>query len=1138
MKPDFETSTQALYQSQRELGRGEDTRVELVYDQNRQLYLARKTWDRASAELRFRLRQQHRRSLNVTHPNIVQVYDLSADSEHTALTMEFIDGTEASVYLARLPSRVPGSVYVLQQLAAALDTLHKADIIHRAVKPRNWLVEDTGRAVLLDAGLAWPPERSTTDSASSLPYLAPECLRGALHSVQSDWYSFGALAYELLTGEQPFKGSLESVLAAKDEPIESLRDACSDIPDDLDDLVLALLSRDPRARPAHDEIATVLETIAAEIPFEPHIYADSPRTKPSHVQLKATAAAETVTSLTTENVAESVAMIAQSTTEASKEQAVTVSAAVPAPVRHLSAALLEEPPTLLVGEVADELAELVDDVIRTLRPTEAASPFDSALAQVLTQLTAEGEPELLCVRGARGAGKSSLLAAVEEQLIDRPGYVASTRGCASPALAALHALTQQLALAMGDHLPNTLQLIEATKRSALVRLCPALVHGADTHIDISAANVQQRLIDAHLGLRAFLLQVCAHKPVVLLIDDAHTLDADTLAALRALLNAPLIPQLHVLVTLDSASAPADAFVALLDGMTDTLAAPRVVELDPLEARSSLTPEAPPALKVAERAETLIARARAASQALAVQHAAELYEEALRAADPVEPALLQQAATAHSDAGRLRDAGRLWLSLARSENDAASAQHFELEAGACFLRAGDDEQGLAIMRGVLRNVGLHWPRTPLLTSTVERARSLLRQSRPPSAAKPSEPPAGQGSRFEALWGISKELLLIAPDVSDALSARALREAQAGGSRSQLLWAIGYEACSVANIGGVFMQRRAAALAAQARELADASANAYDLAFASSVEAIVAWFQGDWPEAEQRLRVALQAYTWVDAGAAQERQVLHNFLTAALEAQGKLSALYDQLAEARLSALQTGQRQALAFCELSSVGAPALAQDRPLQAIERADALLSAYGASTGFTPLHFQHFVVTTNARLYAGHHAQAYQQTEQAWQHIKRTHMAQLDGVAMMMQQLRARAAVALAAHSVDHEAERLRAQAHKLATSLGRSNLSHALALHHVIEANLAALNHHRSSAEAHCLRASELFDVADMPLYREVARMARGAAGEGIEARLDASQSSSLLAQAGVVDPARFAAAWFPALRKALLEVADQRA
>jgi serine/threonine protein kinase/tetratricopeptide (TPR) repeat protein len=1173
MKPDFETTTQARYQSQRELGRGEHTRVDLVFDDKRQLVLARKTWENANAELRFRLRQQHRRSLNITHPNIVKVYDLSADNEETALTMEFVQGVEALEYLARVNTHgasaqhsLAATLYLLRQLANALETLHKADIVHRAVKPRNWLVEDqTGRAVLLDAGLAWPPERAAAEGHAehASPYLAPECLRGALHSVESDWYSFGVITYELLTGTRPFKGSLESVLRAKDGPIESLREACPDIPDDLDDLVLELLSRDPRARPAYDEIAQVLDALAPDYPFDPHAYADPPPSKPSHVQLKATAGALPQPSPAVENVAESASMIAQ-VPEPPREQGAEDT------LRHLSPALLDEPATLLVGDVADELAELIDDVIRTLPPApppasapptaaESAAvsgseqsrevelvapvktPQELALAQLLELLASERDPALLCVRGAPGAGKTSLMAALSQKLADQPCYLARSTGAQTPALAALHELTVQIAEGLGDEVPNTLQLIEPAQRSALVRLCPAL-SGVETHIDVSAAHPQLRLIDAHLGLRALFKQLCAHKRVLLLIDDAHQLDADTLAALRALLTAPVVPGLHLLVTLDSSALPGDAFSALLGGMGEARLAPRTFELDPIERRSSVPPpRAPEPQPEAAEAESLISDAHKATEALALQRAAELFERALQVAQPPTPALLQQAALAHTIAGRLREAAKLWISLARCTSELQQAQHYELEAAACYVRAGDEEQGLSIMRGVLRSVGLHWPRTPLLTSTVERARSLLRQSRPPGALKLPEHGSGHAQRFDALWGIAKELVLIAPDVSDALCARALREAQAAGSRSQLLWALGYEASSAANIGGVFMQRRAASLNTQVRELADASANAYDLAFASSVEAVVSWFQGDWAEAEQRLRVALQSYSCVESSTTQERHVLGNFLIAALEAQGKLFVLRDTIAELKLSALQTGHTQALAFCELSAAGVLELAHDRPLEAIDHADNALSTFGASSGFTPLHFQHFVATTNARLYAGHHAQAHQQVEQAWQQLRRTHLAQLEGVAMMVHQLRARAALALASQSVDHEADRLRAQALKLAHTLGRSSLPHALALRHVIEANAAALVRHRSSAEAHCLRASELFDVAGMPLYREAARMARSAAGEGIDARIDAKQSSSLLAQAGVQDPARFTAAWFPVLRQALLELsdgADQRA
>jgi hypothetical protein len=417
------------------------------------------------------------------------------------------------------------------------------------------------------------------------------------------------------------------------------------------------------------------------------------------------------------------------------------------------------------------------------------------------------------------------------------------------------------------------------------------------------------------------------------------------------------------------------------------------------------------------------------------------------------------------------------------------------------------------------------------STVERARALLRQGRP-ADTHPLLDQTHHQQRFDALWGIAKELVVQAPPIADALCTRALREARDLASPSRLLWALGYEAISEANIGGSFMMRRASSLATEVRALADSSPSAYDLAYAGSVEAILAWCHGDWAHAEQLLRSALQAYACLDAATAQERHVLSGFLIGALEAQGKIEALRERIAEERVAALQTGYRHALASCELSAVGLLELAEDHPLEAIERADALLATYAPNTGFTPLHFQHFVATTQARLYAGHHAQAYQQAEQAWQSIKHTHLAQLDGVAVTVHQLRARAALALALHSSPTQAEALRNQALKLAAQLARSPLTHALAMRHVIEANVAVMCEQSSSAEAHCLRAAELFDVSDMCLLRETARMARGVVGEGVDAKLDAGQSAAFLAQAGVHHAARFVAAWFPSLRSQLLD------
>jgi hypothetical protein len=470
---------------------------------------------------------------------------------------------------------------------------------------------------------------------------------------------------------------------------------------------------------------------------------------------------------------------------------------------------------------------------------------------------------------------------------------------------------------------------------------------------------------------------------------------------------------------------------------------------------------------------------------------------------------------------LRAASKLWLQLARGSRVAADAQRFELEAGSALLRAGDEEAGRAVMRSVLRGVGLHWPRAPLLTSTLERVRVLL-QSREPHPA--SQDLAARTLRFDALWGVAKELLLLSPASGDALSVRALREALALGDPGRLALALGYEATSEANIGGAFMQRRAAALSGEASELAARAAHAYDRAYARSVAAVVTWFTGDWADAESLLRDALAAYADVSGTTAHERDVLQSFLVGALEAQGKIADLREQLAEQRIAALATGHRLTGLLCDLADAGLPALAEDRALSAIARADALLAEH-PSEGFTPLHFQHFVVTTCARLYAGHHAQAYQQVEQTWQRVRHSYLPQLDAVAVMLHQLRARAALALATHSPAAESERLRKQARKLATSLGHSNLAHALALRHVVEANLAVLEREPERADHHLRRAQEIFDAADMALMREVASHARAALGDDGEALRSVE---ARLARLGVRVPSAFSAAWFPALRE----------
>jgi serine/threonine protein kinase len=157
----------------------------------------------------------------------------------------------------------------LHQLAVALCALHDAGKLHRDLKPSNVLVERNGRVVLLDFGLATEVWRSEIDVTSkshvlgTAPYMSPE--QGAAKELTpaSDWYSVGTMIYEVLSGRCPFLGPPVQVLVDKQQhdpsPPVSLN---PQVPEDLNDLCMALLRRDPAARPTGREVIRQLGAVS------------------------------------------------------------------------------------------------------------------------------------------------------------------------------------------------------------------------------------------------------------------------------------------------------------------------------------------------------------------------------------------------------------------------------------------------------------------------------------------------------------------------------------------------------------------------------------------------------------------------------------------------------------------------------------------------------------------------------------------------------------------------------------------------------------------------------------------------------------------------------------------------------------
>src|SRR5436190_2177831 len=175
------------------------------------------------AVARFRFEAQAASALN--HPHILTIYDIGETTEETPrrfIAMEYIAGETLRARIARRGEPAE-TLDLLIQIAEGLAKAHEAEIVHRDLKPDNIMITDDGYAKILDFGLAKlidagriGPDSSTPTAPSTKPgvlvgtphYMSPEQLRGAEVDQRSDIFAFGAVAYEALSGQRAFNGTL------------------------------------------------------------------------------------------------------------------------------------------------------------------------------------------------------------------------------------------------------------------------------------------------------------------------------------------------------------------------------------------------------------------------------------------------------------------------------------------------------------------------------------------------------------------------------------------------------------------------------------------------------------------------------------------------------------------------------------------------------------------------------------------------------------------------------------------------------------------------------------------------------------------------------------------------------------------
>jgi tetratricopeptide (TPR) repeat protein len=304
----------------RRLGAGGMGVVHEAHDRRMDKIVALKTLTRAEAAHIYRFKREFRTLADVSHPNLVSLYELMSEGDHWFFTMELVKGV---TFIQYVRPEIPGSPdrsvndtlpvvgsrlareskleaeteefdsshisddsgeispleaasqfrlsnykldearlrSALRQLAEGVNRLHEMGKLHRDIKPSNVLVDGDGRVVILDFGLVEDvePELHETLLAGTPDYMAPE--QGAQRAISkaSDWYSVGVMLYQALTGRLPFKGRFFEVMMRKQtrDPIQPV-EINPAAPQDLNTLCMKLLQRDAEARPTGREVLRAL----------------------------------------------------------------------------------------------------------------------------------------------------------------------------------------------------------------------------------------------------------------------------------------------------------------------------------------------------------------------------------------------------------------------------------------------------------------------------------------------------------------------------------------------------------------------------------------------------------------------------------------------------------------------------------------------------------------------------------------------------------------------------------------------------------------------------------------------------------------------------------------------------------------
>ncbi len=245
---------------------------------------------------------------SLSHPNIVEVYDVGEDNGLYYIVMEYVEGKTLKQLLKKRGSlTLSEAIDIMLQITDGMAHAHDSYIVHRDLKPQNIMIKDDGQIKITDFGIAMALNSTqltqTNSVMGSVHYLPPEQAAGKGCTIKSDIYSMGIIFYELLTGELPFKGdsAVEIALKQMKDPLPDVHQMNKDIPQSIENIILKATAKNPKNRyndvkEMHNDLLTCLND--DRMNEEPYVYP-----YPEHEVDETTKIMEPVSDATEENIA-------------------------------------------------------------------------------------------------------------------------------------------------------------------------------------------------------------------------------------------------------------------------------------------------------------------------------------------------------------------------------------------------------------------------------------------------------------------------------------------------------------------------------------------------------------------------------------------------------------------------------------------------------------------------------------------------------------------------------------------------------------------------------------------------------------------------------------------------------------------